>query len=85
MESSEIGDERYREIVNYALREPSVQRSLEYMEPKDWKDLQEKVAQIYRDLGCKADVDTFVKGAGTKHKVDVWIIFEFGGLPVSGS
>lgn len=49
-------------------------------EPKDWKDLQVKVAELYRSLGCKTDVNLPVKGIRTKHKTDVLAIFEFGGI-----
>jgi len=75
-----IGRKKVEKIVNNSLREPSFTRKLDYEEPKDWVDLQEKTAKIFKDLGCKTDVDTFVKGARTRHKIDVWAIFDFGGI-----
>ena len=80
MGNSEIGEKKFKEIVNYALRGPITSKNLDYEEPKDWKDLQLKVAKIYRNLGCKTEVDVFVEGLRTKHKIDVWVIFKFGGL-----
>ena len=75
-----IGRKKLEEIVSNSLREPSVTRTLDYEEPKDWMDLQEKTAKIFKELGCKTDVDIFVKGARTRHKIDVWAIFDFGGI-----
>lgn len=49
-------------------------------EAKDWKDLQVKVAELYKSLGCITDVNVPVKGIRTKHKIDVLAIFKFGGL-----
>lgn len=42
--------------------------------------MQVKTAKIFKDLGCKTEVDIFVKGARTRHKIDVWAIFDFGGI-----
>lgn len=83
MEPPTIGKKKFEEIVSNALRKPSVSRALDYEEPKDWKDLQVKTAKIYEELGCKTEVDIFVKGARTRHKIDVWAIFDFGGIEYS--
>lgn len=81
MGPSEIGEERFKKIVEEALHPPSQKReSTEKVEqPTDWKDLQAKVREIYEDLGCEAKENIPVKGARSKHKIDVLAIFEFGG------
>lgn len=42
--------------------------------------MQEKTAKIFKDLGCKTKVDKYIRGAKTRHKIDVWAIFDFGGI-----
>jgi len=41
----------------------------------DWKIYQEKTADLFRSLGCEADVEVAVRGARGEHKVDVWVSF----------
>lgn len=53
---------------------------LEQEEPKDWEDLQVKVAELFRYLDCKAEVNVNVDGVSAKHKIDVLVTFEFGGI-----
>lgn len=82
MDESKIGKERLKEIIEEAFREPKPQemQPLEPEDPpKDWKDLQVKVKEIYSNLGCDAKDNITVKGARTKHKIDVFAVFEFGG------
>jgi predicted Mrr-cat superfamily restriction endonuclease len=82
MEGSKIGKERVKEIVEDALSEPRLQ---EYESagstgrPKDWKDLQVKVKEIYSNLGCQAEENVIVGGGKTKHQIDVLATFQFGG------
>ncbi len=80
MEPPTIGKEKVEEIIRNALQEPSSPKTFDYEEPMDWKDLQEKTAKIFKDLGCKTKVDEYIKGAKTRHKIDVWAIFDFGGI-----
>lgn len=80
MDNSKIGNEKIKERFKFAFQEPIISRNLNRKEPKDWKDLQAKVAKLYGNLGCKTEVEVFVEGVRTKHKIDVFVIFEFGGL-----
>lgn len=44
-----------------------------------WKEYQEKVATLFRRLGCSAKVDATIQGARGKHNIDVWVEFnKFG-------
>ena len=83
MNSSRIGEEKFKKIVEEALQTPihALEREMTKQEeqPKDWKDLQIKVKEIYEDLGCVVKEDVQVKGARTKHKIDVLASFRFGG------
>lgn len=82
MDDSKIGKKRLKEIIEEAFRKPNPpeMQPLEPEDPpKDWKDLQVKVKEIYSNLGCDAKENITVKGARTKHKVDVFTVFEFGG------
>jgi len=45
-----------------------------------WREFQEKVASLFRDLGCSAEVEASVKGVRATHKIDVWVVFERFGL-----
>lgn len=82
MNNSKIGEEKLREIVREALSEPKTQ-NLEFViseeQPKDWKDLQVKVREIYMNLGCEVEEEVRIKGAKTIHKIDVLATFEFAG------
>lgn len=82
MNGSKIGEEKIKEIVKEALREPRTQdlgSVLQEDQPRDWKDLQIKVKEIYTNLGCEVEEEVQIKGARTKHKIDVLATFEFGG------
>ncbi len=43
---------------------------------KNWCEYQEAVAEVFRKLGCKADVDKTVTGARGPHEIDVYVTFE---------
>lgn len=45
-----------------------------------WRNYQEQVAALFRDLGCSAEVEASVQGARATHDVDVWVVFERFGL-----
>ena len=49
-------------------------------DPKDWKDLQVKVADLFRETDCKVEEEVILQGARDKHKVDVFVICERDGL-----
>jgi hypothetical protein len=46
----------------------------------NWREYQEKVARIFRELGCSAEVDKTVQGARATHQVDVWVRHKSFGL-----
>jgi hypothetical protein len=46
----------------------------------DWRDYQEQVAHLFRELGCLAEVEVPVRGARAAHVIDVWVEFERFGL-----
>ncbi len=43
---------------------------------EDWSEHQEAVANVFRELGCRAEVDKTVIGARGHHKIDVYVTFE---------
>ena len=43
---------------------------------ENWREYQEAVAEAFRELGCKADVDKTVIGARGPHDIDVYVTFE---------
>lgn len=47
---------------------------------RDWRDYQEAVAKVFRDLGCTACVEANIRGARTKHRVDVYVTFRHHGI-----
>lgn len=82
MNESRIGEEKFREIVKEALSELEPQKldsTIPIEEPENWKELQVKVAEIYRNLGCEVEEEVQIGGGKTKHRVDVLATFEFGG------
>ena len=42
----------------------------------NWREYQEAVAEVFRRLGCRADVDKTVTGARGTHEIDVYVTFE---------
>lgn len=46
----------------------------------DWRKYQEKVALLFRELGCEADIEEPVQGARGVHDVDVWVTFDYLGM-----
>jgi hypothetical protein len=46
----------------------------------DWREYQEEIAELFRSLGCHADVEKRVKGARAFHTIDVWVEFAHFGL-----
>ena len=82
MEESKIGKEKVQEIIKEAFKEqlaPKPEGLKQELQPKDWKDLQIKVKQIYLNLGCDTNEDFVVKGMRTEHRIDVFAVFNFGG------
>jgi hypothetical protein len=82
MKNSKIGKERLKQIINTAFQEEPVLKTVPAspnMQPTDWKDLQIKVKEIYESLGCDAKEDINVQGIRTKHQIDVFAVFNFGG------
>ena len=45
-------------------------------EYENWRKYQEAVAQVFRKLGCRAEVDKTVTGARGSHDIDVYVTFE---------
>jgi hypothetical protein len=44
-----------------------------------WKKFQATTADLFKSLGCSAEVDEIIEGARAKHKIDVWVTFiKFG-------
>lgn len=82
MSESKIGKERFKEIVKEALSEPKPQKfsfAASREQPKNWKDLQTKVKEVYSNLGCRAQENVIVGGGKARHQIDVMATFEFGG------
>ena len=50
------------------------------LHPMAWRAYQEKVANLFRDLGCNATEDAKVCGIRALHKIDVWVTFRRFGL-----
>lgn len=46
----------------------------------DWKQYQDHVAQVFRNLGCDVTVEAAVQGARAKHKIDVLVRFKKFGI-----
>lgn len=45
----------------------------------DWREYQEAVARVFRELGCSAEVSKKIKGARGQHEIDVYVSFkQFG-------
>ena len=42
---------------------------------KDWRDYQEAVANLFRELGCNVRVEARIKGARGTHRIDVYVKF----------
>ncbi len=49
----------------------------------DWRDYQEAVAAIFRELGCTAAVNARITGARGKHLIDVYVTFRHHGVECS--
>ena len=45
-----------------------------------WREYQERVADLLRELGCTAEVEASVQGVRANHDIDVWVAFERFGL-----
>ncbi len=48
----------------------------------NWRDLQKLSAELFKSLGCYAEIDKIIEGARAKHKIDVWITFNKFGLDI---
>ena len=42
----------------------------------NWKELQDAVAELFRSVGCSADIEKNIEGARGKHNIDVYVHFE---------
>lgn len=49
-------------------------------EPRDWKDLQVKVAELYKNAGYIVQEDILVRGGKDSHRIDVLVSFERDGI-----
>ncbi|SRX76388.1 restriction endonuclease [Aequorivita antarctica] len=49
----------------------------------NWKEYQEKIAEIFRSIGAVAITDYKVNGARGKHAIDVWVSIKKFGVSVS--
>lgn len=45
-----------------------------------WREYQDQVADLFRNLGCLAEVEASVKGVRATHDIDVWVVFNRFGL-----
>ena len=43
-----------------------------------WREYQNQVADLFRSLGCLAEVEASVKGVRATHDIDVWVVFNTG-------
>jgi hypothetical protein len=50
---------------------------------QSWKEYQSQAAELFRELGCDANVEQNVRGARAEHVVDVWVRFKKFGLETS--
>ena len=46
----------------------------------NWRELEEKVLEIFLSLGYKAEKNAKIKGTKATHEVDVWALIKYGGL-----
>lgn len=46
----------------------------------DWRDLEERVLEIFLSLGYNAKKNARIRGTKATHEVDVWAFIEYGGL-----
>ncbi len=45
----------------------------------DWRTYQEETAELFKRLGCSAEVDKLIQGVRAEHRIDVWVVFtKFG-------
>lgn len=49
----------------------------------NWKDYQNKTAEVFKNAGCNADVEALVQGVRSEHKIDVFVTFEQYGIKCS--
>ncbi len=48
----------------------------------NWKKFQAVTADLFKGLGCSAEIDEVVEGARARHKIDVWVTFIKFGLEI---
>jgi restriction system protein len=46
----------------------------------NWREYQERVVDLFRELGCSVEVEASVEGVRASHDIDVWVVFERFGL-----
>jgi len=83
MSKSELGDERFKQILNEVFQNPKPSYLDDLIdtigEPSDWKDMQKKVKKIFEFLGCYVEENYKVDGIRTLHYIDVYVEFHFAG------
>ena len=40
----------------------------------NWREYQKATAEVFRDLGCRAEVEKTIKGARGTHEIDVYVM-----------
>jgi len=48
----------------------------------DWEKYQQRTAELFRSLGCIAEVDKNIQGVRGLHKIDVWVVFQKFGFEI---
>lgn len=51
-----------------------------YNSIKDWRDLEERVLEIFLSLGYNAKKNAKIEGTKAIHEVDIWAFIQYGGL-----
>ncbi len=47
---------------------------------KKWKRYQQTIADLFRSLGCNAEIERSIQGARARHEIDVWVTFSHFGI-----
>jgi hypothetical protein len=56
--------------------------SRKHVVDRRWRDLETRVATLFRDLGCASEIEVEVRGARAVHVIDVWVTIDLFGQPV---
>ena len=46
----------------------------------NWRNYEQQTAEFFRRLSCDVELGVVIKGARTKHKIDVWVVFTRFGI-----